>query len=257
MVTAKKTPFIPRETVLLTKELKQKVEKQIRLCNARAKKLWNIDVEMPEVRYDLKRLVAGQAISRRTSEGHVHKLRLHPVFLVENVKDYIEETVTHEMAHIYCSILHPSTPTRRVESHGNEWKKIMVALGVGPKPGQDWKRVIQSFYNPASLDIPEKRKYGPRKPGGRKVGDILALIKKLNKEEVAALELRLGISIKDIDGAQVAPPPRKPTKRELLTEQEYHGLLEKLQSEYFDERPAKSVSIYGWAKHVIEQGEQS
>ena len=50
MATAKKTPFIRRETVLLTKELKQKVEKQIRLCNAKAKELWNIDVEMPEVR---------------------------------------------------------------------------------------------------------------------------------------------------------------------------------------------------------------
>ena len=248
-----KIQFIPREQILLTKELKKKVEKKVLECNALAKKLWGIEVDMPEIRYDLKRLVAGMAQSRRTPEGFVHRLRVHPVFLVENEKDYIQETIPHEMAHIYCAVLHPSTPTRRVESHGKEWKEIMVRLGVGPKPGQDWKRVIKSFYNPASLDIPPKRSYGPRKPGGRKVGDILALIKKLNKEEIKALELRLGISIKDIDGAQVTPPPKKPTKQELLAEKEYNELLAELQSEHFDQRPAKAVSVYGWALAVIKK----
>lgn len=194
--------YLKREQILLTKELKERVEKKILETLKRVKALYQVDIPMPTIHYDLKRLVAGQARHWKNPQdpyGVPIKtvLRFHPVFLVENTEDYIRETVPHEVAHIAVAYVWKGKPknpkNKKVISHGEEWREMMVKLGVGPKGEQSWTDIIKSFYNPSSLDIPPKKKYGPRKVGGKQVGDIMARIKRLTPEEIAALLARLGI----------------------------------------------------------------
>lgn len=156
-----------------------------------AKELWDVEVTFPLVRYDIKTHMGGLCYP------HKHLVRLNPIFLVENVTDYIQETVAHEIAHLIVPYVFkkPKEGRTKILSHGPEWQDIMVGLKIGPKVGQTWKDVNKHKYDTSSIELPPRKKHGPRQPGGRKVGEILLRIKGLNEEEMVALSSRLNMPI--------------------------------------------------------------
>ena len=105
--------------------------------------------------------------------------------------------------------------------------------------------MIKHVYNPSSIDMPIRKKTGPRKPGGRKVGEIILKIKGLKPEELEALKARLGFEIKE------AEEQRPPTPQEIQAAKEQHQLAGLLRSEYAHLRPHDAASYAGWATHVI------
>lgn len=238
----KKVEFLERETVVLTEELKKKCEDRVKETIALAKKLWKVQLPMPEIRYDLKSLCGGLAMPG------VNRLRFHPIYLVENETDYITETVPHEVAHLIvrhvAPILrkkHPELGDGKVRGHGKEWQMVMQALGRGPREGQTWKDVIKHQYDPSSIQLPARKKLGPRKPGGKAVGDIIAKIKGLKPEELEALKLRLGFEI---------DPEAEPTEEDLLFHRDMINLVDVLNN--FNNVKGKALTPPGRACEVIK-----
>lgn len=239
----KKIKFMEREAVVLTDELKKQCEDRVKETLALAKKLWKVKMAMPEIRYDLKSLCCGMAYPA------MNLLRFHPIFLVENETDYIRETIPHEVAHLLVPIVgpilrqkHPNLGSGKIMSHGQEWRMIMEALDRGPKEGQNWKDVIKHVYDPSSIQLPVRKKHGPRKPGGRAVGEIIAKIKGLKEEELAALKSRLGFDI-NLEA--------EPSVEQLLFEKEFTKLIMVVE-QYPDVRSANSYTPAGHAIDVIK-----
>lgn len=245
MKKKKPVKFMQREAVVLTQELKDKCEARTKEIFELAKKLWKIKYVMPTITYDLKSLTCGMAHTGK------NLLRFHPIFLAENPSDYLLETVPHEVAHLLVPLVGPilrkkhGWPEGKYHGHGNEWRAIMVAIGRGPKPGQTWKDVIKHAYDPSSIPITPRRKHGPRKPGGKKVGEIIAKIKTLKPDELEALKERLGL---DMDGLMEMLMP--PTPEEIAAQAESHELHMVLASKFPTKR-GDSVSVAGWARNVI------
>ena len=86
-----------------------------------ANEIYKTNFNMPQVRFDLRGCTAGQARYTHNS------VRFNNVFLIEEWKDMIENTVPHEVAHIIARRLHPH---RRIKPHGCEWKAVMKVFGV-------------------------------------------------------------------------------------------------------------------------------
>jgi predicted SprT family Zn-dependent metalloprotease len=240
----KQIKFMEREAVLLTDELKAKCEARVKETLDACNKKWKLKLGMPEIRYDLKTLTCGMAMPS------LNVLRFHPVFLVENESDYILETIPHEVAHIatkhVAPILrkeNPSLGNGKVMAHGQEWRIVMEFLDRGPKPGQTWKDVIKHVYDPSSIQLPVRKKHGPRKPGGRKVGEIIAKIGTLNEEEMEALKQRLGFDIS---------LEAEPTVEQLMMEKEFRQLGELLSKKFPTIRSASVFSPCGHAVEVIK-----
>lgn len=105
-----------------------KLEQGIALIKAK----YGVTLTMPEVRYDLRGTTAGQAFYKTWI------IRLNTVLLLENVDDFIERTVPHELAHLACDKIYPEAHVRariagritKREPHGPKWQEIMRALGV-------------------------------------------------------------------------------------------------------------------------------
>lgn len=256
-VTRQKKPvvFLKREHIVLTKELKAKVEARVKETIELAEKIWGFKLPMPDIRYDLKSRVAGMAYPAW------NRLRFHPIFLVENERDYLTETVPHEVAHLLVPHIGPkiraamikagklpkAVADKKFMSHGNEWQAIMLGLKRGPRKDQTWKDVIKHVYNPSSIDMPVRKKHGPRQPGGRKVGEILLRIKGLNEEELEALRQRLGAGFE----IKLGEKERPPTPQEIQAAKEHHELMQLLRGEYNHWRPHDVASYAGWANNVI------
>lgn len=240
----KPVKYMKRENVVLTQDHKDRVLARLEEVQQKVKKLWGKDVPIPTVTYDLKGLVAGLAYA------HQNKIRLHPIFLCENESDYIYDTVAHEYAHIIVHHTH-TVPKgkKKIMAHGAEWQDVMSKIGLGPKAGKSWADVIKHKYNPSSIEQKPKRKYGPRKPGGRTVGELMLKIKKLSAAELTALCNRLGVQM--ASGAAFAEPAPL-TDREIKAWQEERKLNNLLHEDFTHLVPQNTVSTAGWAQHVIE-----
>lgn len=242
--------YLKREHIVLTKELKEKVEKKVLEVLKRAKAIWGVDIPMPTMHFDLKRGTCGMykhSSQMPGTEYHgkvpkVNILRWHPIFLVENESDYIEETVPHEVAHMIVAWIWKGIPKNKQQKklmpHGDEWREVMIKLGRGPNGPKTWNKIVKHYYNPSSLDIPPKKKYGPRKMGGKNVGNIMALIGKLGPDELSALIIRLGLE------GLAKNPPEVQAEVDALTEHLYNT------REYLPLRKG-TYSSAGWALKVI------
>ena len=93
--------------------------------------------EMPTVLYNLRGRVAGRALCGRDT------IKLNAVLLMENVEDFINRTVPHELAHLIDYDRNPHcfesgvqmTRSGRIQRtkrslHGPTWKSIMAVLGA-------------------------------------------------------------------------------------------------------------------------------
>jgi SprT protein len=110
--------------ITVPNELIAKVEDKVLETFIKAEAIWQRQLELPRLQFDLRGTCAGRAYYRD------YQIRLNPVLLFENQTDFIEQTVPHEVAHLLTSTLH--TGPARVMPHGPEWKSVMLALGLKP-----------------------------------------------------------------------------------------------------------------------------
>lgn len=99
-----------------------------------ASRHYNQSFSMPHVSYKLRGMVAGYAKASQWS------INLNAQLLIENVDDFIDRTVPHELAHLICDRVYPQslgitfTRSGRIrrqkrESHGYNWQSVMRVLG--------------------------------------------------------------------------------------------------------------------------------
>lgn len=118
--------------LLLSKELREKVEKKLADCCAIAKaKYPNLEFPMPTIRWDVKNHFGGYAIY---SEWTV---RFNLILCVENEEKFLATTVPHEMAHLIADRVYKQGPAsarvNKMKAHGQEWKDAMILLNTPVK----------------------------------------------------------------------------------------------------------------------------
>jgi len=86
---------------------------------------WGMNIENPEVRFDLTGACAGQAITGR-SHALFPVLRFNLPLAMDNWPDFLETTVPHEVAHLGVRAKWGYRP----KPHGKEWAATMTILGV-------------------------------------------------------------------------------------------------------------------------------
>lgn len=83
---------------------------------------------VPDVRFDLRGRSAGQAVfARRSRQIHI---RINAALLASHPTEMLDDTVPHEVAHVVIFRLYG----RRAKPHGEEWKALMRAFGIDPRP---------------------------------------------------------------------------------------------------------------------------
>jgi len=99
--------------------IKSRVNARLAECVAKS----GIDTGKITVTYDINSARLGGQANIITNT-----IRLNPVFLNAYTDHYIETTVAHEWAHLATRKVYG----RNVSSHGPEWKRTMVDIGVPP-----------------------------------------------------------------------------------------------------------------------------
>ena len=77
---------------------------------------------MPSIDFRIRGVAAGKAYSEQ------NRLSFSPTLMRENILEFLEDTIPHEVAHLVTRKLHG----RRVKSHGPEWQAVMRAFGCEP-----------------------------------------------------------------------------------------------------------------------------
>lgn len=167
--------------LLLTPELKAKVEKKMHACFKIAEKHYKVKFDFPEIRYDIKSWVGGLAYRNR------NLVRYNLILLVENEEHYLNSTVPHETAHMIVNALFRAGKFKLPDGkkkwmpHGGEWKEVMGVLKTVPN--------VKHSYDVTSI---EKTPKAPRtKETIDRVDRILKQIMRLTEEERSHLEWKL------------------------------------------------------------------
>lgn len=145
---------------LLTPELQAKIERRVRECLDLAAKRWPEHAtkfqDAVTIRYDVKSRVGGLAISGGSEDWTI---RLNLILCFENEEHFIKQTVGHEVAHLVNHVVHGFTKqveengkmvTKKVRSHGKEWRSVMTELGLEPK--------IYHTYDTSSIQTKPRRR---------------------------------------------------------------------------------------------------
>ena len=121
----------------VTKEIRDRVNAKLVESIATIKRHYGVDVKMPVVHYKKGGSTAGVADYSKWI------VDFNPVLLMENVDDFIDRTVPHELAHLANHIIYPESHARDLvwtgrgykrtkrDVHGDNWQEIMRVLG-GP-----------------------------------------------------------------------------------------------------------------------------
>lgn len=152
-----------KRDLLLSPELKKKVDAKVKECLKIAEKEYKQKFEMPEIRYNIKNTRGGMAY-------HADWLiRLNLILLVENEEHFLATTVPHEVAHlINRKVNKVPEGKKRLMPHGKEWKAVMDLLKVPPK--------VTHNYDCSSIE-----RVGKRKGGKVKVNRVERMIRQLSK----------------------------------------------------------------------------
>ena len=104
-------------------ELKDMVYRKVDYSIIKLEEEFGTDLFLPDIVYDLKGQVAGQANS------YYNKIRLNLKAFEIEFEDMLEQTVPHEVCHLYART---HNNDRRIKPHGREWKACMEVLGLKP-----------------------------------------------------------------------------------------------------------------------------
>lgn len=164
---------------LLTADRMRKVELRVRELLDKAAEIWPKHKaqfqDAPTIRYDIKNRFGGVAISGGADDWTI---RLNLILMYENEEDFLHNTVGHEVAHLIQRVVYGMTKqveengqkvTKKVRSHGPEWRQVMVELGLKP--------ATYHTYDTSSIQS-KKRK---RKPRGAKLNfaETIDMLKRL------------------------------------------------------------------------------
>lgn len=131
----------------------QQTEAAVEHWTARARDILGLSAKqlpLPEIRYDLRGRVAGQAVMARRRGGQ-DSIRINGSMLAAHTRAMVDETVPHEVAHIAIHRRFNSGGAKRVRPHGPEWKALMTAFGVSADtchnlPAQPSRRLRRFAY---------------------------------------------------------------------------------------------------------------
>lgn len=118
----KRQKATPPNLLLLTPELRKKVEARIEECYVIAEKHFKRKFPRPEVRYDIKNRFGG------TATYATNLIRLNLILLVENEEHFLKQTVAHEVAHLINHLTAERKNGKRLMPHGKEWKAVMTEV---------------------------------------------------------------------------------------------------------------------------------
>lgn len=107
-------------------DLKARVTAKIAECI----KMSGVNIAMPTIKYDINSARLGG-----TANHSKNLIRVNPVFLNAYADHYIDQTCTHEAAHLIARAKYG----RMISSHGPEWKQVMRDLGVQPDRCHNYK----------------------------------------------------------------------------------------------------------------------
>lgn len=99
-----------------------RVEQCLTLC-APLFRQHRVPLPVPEIRFDLRGMTAGQCIWRRR---RTPVLRFNLRLAEDHRDDFVTTTVAHEVAHLVTIACHGKAPP-----HGEEWRAVMRHLGIG------------------------------------------------------------------------------------------------------------------------------
>ena len=106
-----------------TTDHRQKVEERIDGLMQMAVVL-HMPIQRPRIDYDLFGVAAGYAKVR----NGIPIIRVNERLLIDNLDDYLFNTIGHEFAHLMVDVHYP-----RAKGHGYEWRMVMLRLGLEPK----------------------------------------------------------------------------------------------------------------------------
>jgi SprT protein len=103
--------------------LRRAARDRTRDCVARARERWpDATIPEPSVRFDLRGLTAGEACLETRS------LRYNETLLLRHGREFLDEIIPHEVAHLVVAAVWPRRP--RPRPHGWQWKEVMAFFGV-------------------------------------------------------------------------------------------------------------------------------
>lgn len=162
-----------KTVVLLSDELREKVEARVREVLELAKEKYKTDFIFPTIRYDIKSWMGGLAYAGK------NLIRLNLILLVENEEDYIKHTVAHEVAHLVARKVFKKRidgKNKRIMPHGPEWKDVMNTFGI---PAD-----VKHSYDCSSIErTPKSRVSGTAKVRTGTVDRLLNRISKLTLDQ--------------------------------------------------------------------------
>lgn len=123
----------------------QQVLAKCSAVSARAKELYGVDLSKVGIRFDLKGRVAGYACARGFLGSRTYFMRFNYDMLMrgdaEVLRDMIEDTVPHEIAHIVC-FMKPQLG----RNHDAGWASVARALGSTGNRTHDMEVVYGKGY---------------------------------------------------------------------------------------------------------------
>lgn len=116
----------------ITPEIVNKLKAKIRQCIKIAETVFKRKFYMPKFDFSLSGNAAGIAC------GHDNVIRINPTLLIENLDDFVNQTIVHEYAHIVTDTMYPTgykerkKRSKRIPHHGSGWKYVMELFGAPP-----------------------------------------------------------------------------------------------------------------------------
>lgn len=168
-------------TVLLSQELRDKVNAKVRACLDIAEKEYNQKFEMPVIRYDIKNTHGGLAIMPS------YIIRLNLILLVENEDHFINQTVPHEVAHLVNRRVNKVPEgKKRLMPHGREWQAVMKLFGLEPE--------VTHSYSTASIDRSGRKARGSVKRAIKtRVDRAISMLNTLSEDELREVFSVVGV----------------------------------------------------------------
>lgn len=109
---------------MLDSHLKLQAESVVKSCMQQASLFFAQPFNIPKLSFKLKGKCAGKAYLQ------LWEIRLNPVLFAENIEQFLDEVIAHEIAHLLVYKLYGP----KAKPHGKEWQSIMwQVFHVQPK----------------------------------------------------------------------------------------------------------------------------
>lgn len=119
---------------MLSQDIKDKVITKVDYYCALASEMYNIPILVPVIQFKKLDSDAARAVPQK------NLLEFNSDLLYNNIQDYINNTVPHEVAHLISYIRHGWViRSGIIHFHGKEWREIMIDFGCSPLVYHDYK----------------------------------------------------------------------------------------------------------------------